>query len=477
MKKRLLPLVLSLLLMAGCTPPPEHSPSPTPEPDPTPVAGMDFDAFLEEVNETRRSSLMQVSNIDLTPYTPEYADEMGTFSQEEMDRLLTPHELEAPLTLETAQEDVDTFFTLLRTTYGPYWYFGGDETFLPIREQVMAALEEEAEGHILLSQTLQDLLADALSPVLQDGHFTIGTRRVNQDRKMYTYYVPGLYLSDAEGLDPDYVKPTIGPEGQICYGFYALSHDGTDLPDTLGGYDLSWQPCTIGGRPDSMVFKETEYQGIPVLVSRRMEAATPEQEQQLEQFQSCGQDYQDVPLLCFDVRSNPGGYSTYGMEWFRGFTGAYPDRCEIFIRKYGDLAREVSRRFALEHPDDSPVELPEPGQWHLSVSEGTWHNREGVTFVLMDRGTASAGEDMVTNFRTVDNSLFVGTNTSGCYLGASNNTYYLPNTGLPVYMAQAVDMVGGTENRDGTGFLPDLWVNPPDALDAVARLCDYYGLK
>ena len=32
------------------------------------------------------------------------------------------------------------------------------------------------------------------------------------------------------------------------------------------------------------------------------------------------------------------------------------------------------------------------------------------------------------------------------------------------------------ENRDGVGYAPDLWVNPPDAMEAVARLCRYYGL-
>ena len=33
------------------------------------------------------------------------------------------------------------------------------------------------------------------------------------------------------------------------------------------------------------------------------------------------------------------------------------------------------------------------------------------------------------------------------------------------------------ENRDVVGYAPDLWVNPPDALDAVARMCEYYGLR
>ena len=30
---------------------------------------------------------------------------------------------------EKAREDLDVFFTLLRTTYGAYEYFGGDEVF------------------------------------------------------------------------------------------------------------------------------------------------------------------------------------------------------------------------------------------------------------------------------------------------------------------------------------------------------------
>ena len=33
------------------------------------------------------------------------------------------------------------------------------------------------------------------------------------------------------------------------------------------------------------------------------------------------------------------------------------------------------------------------------------------------------------------------------------------------------------ENRDGVGFLPDLWENPTEDPAAVARLCAYYGLN
>ena len=69
MKQRLLPLALALALLAGCTPP-EPSPSPTPEPDPAPVAGLDFDAFLGEVNTRRKAVIAAEAALDISQWTP-----------------------------------------------------------------------------------------------------------------------------------------------------------------------------------------------------------------------------------------------------------------------------------------------------------------------------------------------------------------------------------------------------------------------
>ena len=306
MNVRLLPLVLSLLLLAGCTPPPEPTPSssPAPEPQPTPVAGRDLDAFLAEINARRRAVIETEASLDVSAWTHDFTEQNGTYTEEEMDLLLTPHDLAEPLTAETAREDVDAFFTLLRTTYGAYEYFGGDEVFAPLEEQALAQLEKEAAGwQPLISQTIQDVLLDTLSPVLRDGHFRIGDQHPLEPYQKYMYYVPNLYLPNADGLDPDYVKPTIGPEGQICYGFYTPSHDGTDLPDTLGDYDLHWVQAGSGAQGRD-TFTEYSYQDIPVLQSTQMYAAAPGQEAQLERFAACGGEYVDEPVLIFDVRAH-----------------------------------------------------------------------------------------------------------------------------------------------------------------------------
>ena len=82
----------------------------------------------------------------------------------------------------------------------------------------------------------------------------------------------------------------------------------------------------------------------------------------------------------------------------------------------------------------------------------------------------------LTDLHTVENTLVVGVNTGGCSLVSDNFTCCLPNSGLPVFFGTGLGFHETMENRDGVGYAPDLWVNPPDAMEAVARLCRYYGL-
>lgn len=84
---------------------------------------------------------------------------------------------------------------------------------------------------------------------------------------------------------------------------------------------------------------------------------------------------------------------------------------------------------------------------------------------------------MVEFLHSVENVLVVGAPSSGCALVPNNWNFYLPNTGIEVYFGTGLGFCEAMENRDGVGFLPDLWVNPTEAPAAVARLCAYYGLN
>ena len=120
-RKRLAALWAALLLLTGCAPGPATEAETPPPATSAPVgsqtlAGVDFSSFLEEANAARRAVLEDGPDLDLSPWTADFRDQNDIFTPEEMDRLTAPPEALPPLSRAGMEEDVETLFTLLRTT-------------------------------------------------------------------------------------------------------------------------------------------------------------------------------------------------------------------------------------------------------------------------------------------------------------------------------------------------------------------------
>lgn len=157
------------------------------------------------------------------------------------------------------------------------------------------------------------------------------------------------------------------------------------------------------------------------------------------------------------------------MKWFQGWAGTDNPVCFAAAHRYSQLSCRIMGN------DYYPAERM--GTWGGFRLEGTWTERSGPVFVLQDEGVASSGETAVKFFRTAADTLFVGGPTLGCSLVPNNMYLYLPHSGLQCYFGTGIGFWETGENRDGVGFLPDLWVDPTEALEAVERLIEYYGLN
>lgn len=198
--------------------------------------------------------------------------------------------------------------------------------------------------------------------------------------------------------------------------------------------------------------------------------------EQLECFASCGSEYAMEPLLIFDLRGNRGGSDQWLYDWFHGWTG---DALELKMTTSTKLSQLSCQHLPAFFPGLTDSFLSENmGTRTGSVQQkGEWVERQGFTFVLIDKDVASSGEGTVSALGTVENVVFVGGPTKGCDLTPNNYKFFLPITGIQVYFGMGLSFTNSMENFDGVGNLPDLWVNPPDAMDAVLRMIDYYGLK
>ena len=438
-----------------------------------PYGGTDgLDLFLKEVRPDAEDWTTEERREIKTYLQPETFEHI--FTVEEIEELKVKRKTVKSISAEQAAEDVTLAFQLLSYGYSGYEYFGGDEVFLPIRDEILGKL---SSMDTIKSSKLRDLLWDSLSPVIIDMHFFIKTSSLipdnfQRDYAQHTYYVPDLYFDDPTGIDSQYVKHTIGPDGAITYCLATVCATSDNLPDklTIEGkeHSLKWkqaQSITRTQKNRDAVYSQTTVaaEQLPVL---RNYILMGDQEK-LDAFAATGASYLKAPQLVIDLRGNPGGYPVYAYTWLKNYSFITPESKRMYADKRSNL-----HYVNYDEPDTDST-----GDWEISaiMDEVIWR-KDQYLFVLIDNKTASAGEAFARLLSLGNHVVLVGCNTNGCSTFGSVYSYYLPNSGIDLYFGTSLSFHDILENTEGVGIFPDLWVNPTDSLDAVVRMCKYYGL-
>ena len=463
--------ICASVLLSGCRTPSAETPSDNGESQTTSdsvsaARRRQLDSFLQTVNDRKE----EIYNEEYLPLEQEWADGVfdweDTFTSEEMDQLLTPQQdIPERMPNETARQDVQLFFRLLRQGYGGYDYFGGEEVFDRLERKALEALPD---GWVTPGQLIEAV--GCVKEVVTDNNLKIGGVPMVQNQ--YETWFSEVYFDrpeDAEELDSEWIRPSIAPDGRLCYTLAAVVTDeqAGQLPDeaVIGGENVSidWQKWACTGLEDTVLSVTELPNGAPLLASRSMLADNDQHSVQLDAMARVGADYRDAPLLVWDLRSNSGGSDSYFRGWFAGFTGMNPDVKVSYAARLTPLNKYLLN-FVLA------------AGWYVDYSEGLLNYRDGITFVLQDSETADIGESMVNQLRSVTNTLTVGSNTKGAMLTANTVNVRLPGSGLEVQWGIKLQQVEKIGNPDGYGVQPDLWVPPEMAMERLEKLCAYYQL-
>ena len=456
MKRIMICCALALCLaLTGCAP--ALPPQPT------------LEELLDEVNAAHQA--VQRPQVDAEQYLCEGPDEetAARFTEGE----LTAFNSDAELTAAQAAEDVEYLFEAFRTLYGPYEYFGGDETFGAHKAELLARL---AEKDSWTAAEVQDLLLEGLR-FFQDGHFNINGGMPNPPKVPFFFREAAFYkteeggyiredgkrVASVDGCDDldGLFKRSISQEGElVCYPVLLKEWTMTDQPQpcdeqlTVRYADGSAQ--TLTAEPFQRYSEEvdadnvTEYYKngeIPVFALNMCDDAAA------DEADAAAIMVARAPVGMVDLRTNPGGSDLICNRWLRRYT--HTERNNMYRNQY--VMNVFSGPF--------------------SGADGWVENDGRVLIVLTGKRVASAAETFVDMAHNVENVLFIGENTSGAQVTSAAYHIQLPHSKCVVTMGHGLFVVPQDWDyyEELRGYEPDIWVPAAEAEELAVKLMEHLG--
>lgn len=370
------------------------------------------------------------------------------------------------LTLEQLTEDMEVFFKGLRTHYGRYEYFGGDEAF---RTAINAVIADCAALEVITCGDLRDSLEKHFAFV-KDAHFTMGSRLTNKLQIPFFFRgiafektaagyqtMDGKVVESVDGYDDldNLFRLSLTINGELVYYPIVLQealykdvmttaiscdtiltvHYADGSNDVLTAPDYQLDTNTQGKAPVST----EERSGVPLVKVNTFDYNTGG-----NQFLNTSVTYKDHDILIVDFRQCGGGKADIVKNWFQNYVDEdISPNSLTFFAGGGD-------RF----------------QTYLGTTE-TFVSSDRILIVLTSKFSASASETFIDYAYNLENSLVIGENSFGANI-ASVDDFVLPNSGLYMRFGESLifhpDEDGFEEFR---GYLPDIWVPAAEAEEAV----------
>jgi hypothetical protein len=391
-------------------------------------------------------------------------------------------------------EELDFLFDVLKHSYAAYQYFGGDEVFGAVKQLMLTKLSRMSDP-VSINDYLTELLVPCLGAVIADNHFQVEGQQIGVSNQLYmndefvVFKTEDGYITEMDGRAYRVIPnetwswnkgllPTLTRDGELAFAFgrifigearYLIAGINVTLEDVETGEQST---RGIGCVPVSDEYHQSmsrdtyalsEADGITVLQNRRL---WEQNESVLSEFVETGVAVRDEPVLILDLRGHEGGNDSYAHQWVQRYTGksvsAYP-----FLG-----ATLLSATANALNPGYRTASPPRWQSW--SYSDPQFISNDNLVIVLMDNAMSSSGESLIGALRSLDNAVFVGTNTAGCLVTGNVGIATLPISKQNIRFGINLNIRPDLSQFEGIGFMPDLWVPPGESLERVLRFVERY---
>lgn len=400
------------------------------------------------------------------------------------------------LTAEQARIDVDILFQALQSTYGPYYYFGGDEVFQKAKDDIIAECMAKEN---LSAGELSALLIEHLS-FMRDAHFTVNNTRFSEVVKAHIYNQGSAYLGAGEvfvtadgkkivksiaGVSPkEILQLSISEEGEVVYYPVLLLENGVD-PEPLeveytdGTQETLIPPQWESGYEESEITVEMRNrQGIPVLFARNMYFDQAPGGEDGQAFLNYAKQLKESPVSMIDLRSNGGGNGILPLKWLSTFAGEQVTSNHLSIQKWSEeemlaYGQDTENQYYVpveemqKYEGTTPINAQYMKNGDLT---DTFVSNDSLLIVLTGKNTASAAESFVDAAVNVENTLLIGHNTFGMLISNAYTWMILPESGITIQLGSDLRVFADGSFEEYVGFSPDIWVSGADAEDLAVKL-------
>lgn len=421
-----------------------------------------FQNLLDEVNTVHRAQEM---------YKGDYSAYAGHIEDPEYDAGFVsaiPQSGQSVVTLQQVTDDMEWLYHALRVEYGAYTYFGGDEAFRPAIDAVIA--DCAAMSTITANDVLISLLRNFA--FVKDAHFTFGGFSLTE-RIVPFFFRSVAYIKTENGyetLDGKVVasvngqsdldklfKLSLTAEGDLVYypiilepiSYIQLIRE-SEIRCSTYVLNIRYEDGTRENlRPDPYTLPQYDLEGTEILVNSGVPVIHLKDFYGTYggfEFTSFARNYQESDIKIVDLLKCPGGSPGMATSWFAEYT-----QSEFWSN-------------SLRIQDGVPDPLYEK---HAELENEKFVPQDTILVILMSKASASSSEWFIDLAHNLENTLFVGENSSGCYIGNLIERIF-PNIGVHFAFGDQLILVPGEEYfEENRGFYPDIWVPAADAEEAV----------
>ncbi|MCM1130344.1 MAG: S41 family peptidase [Roseburia sp.] len=185
--------------------------------------------------------------------------------------------------------------------------------------------------------------------------------------------------------------------------------------------------------------------GLDYLDVKKFYYDTPEEKEQIDDFVFQAIELRKKDSFIIDLRDNRGGSDQYIYDFIELLFGVAPDYPMKVIQKYSDtfIAYLKRERLDTQFEIDKKIEEYE--------SDGVMIKNNKKIYVLFNENTSSSGESALAYFKTIENVVFVGNHSRGCFSFGNCITIYLPHSKIPVYFGTGMVLYNKNQNIDALG--------------------------